>query len=69
MPLLITIAALFAVQIYAPPFAGAWPRASVSDYVALKRGGGSGLLAFTLPTKLESPITAASFKARKTAYL
>ena len=30
MPLLITIAALFAVQIYAPAFAGAWPRASGS---------------------------------------
>ena len=32
MPLLITIAALFAVQIYAPAFAGAWPRASGSGY-------------------------------------
>ena len=50
MPVLITIAALFAVQIYAPAFAGAWPRASDSDIVALKRGGDSGLLAFTLPT-------------------
>ena len=42
MPVLITIAALFAVQIYAPAFAGAWPRASDSGYVALKRGGGAG---------------------------
>jgi len=30
MALHITIAALFAVQIYAPAFAGAWPRASGS---------------------------------------
>jgi hypothetical protein len=42
MPVLITIAALFAVQIYAPAFAGAWPHASDSGYVALKRGGGAG---------------------------
>lgn len=42
MPVLITIAALFAVQIYAPAFAGAWPRASDSGYVALKRGSGAG---------------------------
>ena len=67
MPVLITIAALFAVQIYAPAFAGAWPPASDSDCVALKRDGGSGMLAFTLPIKLESPITAVSFKARETA--
>ena len=41
MLVLITIAALFAVQIYAPVFAGAWLRTPDSNYVALKRDGGS----------------------------
>ena len=42
MTVLITIAALFAVQIYVPALAGAWPRMSGSGLVAFKRGGESG---------------------------
>ena len=49
MPLLITIAALFAVQIYAPAFAGAWPRTSGSGHVAFKRGGASGNAGISVP--------------------
>lgn len=49
MTVLITIAALFAVQIYAPAFAGAWPRMSGSGHVAFKRGGASGNARISVP--------------------
>ena len=55
MPVLITIAALFAVQIYAPAFAGAWPRASGSGYVALKRGGAAGNAGVYVPHQIGEP--------------
>ena len=72
MTVLITIAALFAVQIYAPAFAGAWPRMSGSGHVAFKRGGASGAVLpempeFPFPSKPVKLKAAASFKARKTA--
>ena len=49
MPVLITITALFAVQIYAPAFAGAWPRMSGSGHVAFKRGGAFGNAGISVP--------------------
>jgi hypothetical protein len=49
MTVLITIAALFAVQIYTPAFAKAWPRMSGSGHVAFKLGGAFGNAGISVP--------------------
>ena len=51
MTVLITIAALFAVQIYAPAFAGAWPRMSGGGHVAFKRAVLPEMPEFPFPSK------------------
>ena len=49
MTVLITITALFAVQIYTPAFAKAWPRMSGSGHVAFKLGGAFGNAGISVP--------------------
>ena len=49
MIVLITIAALFAVQIFAPTVAEAWPRISGNGHIAFKRGSVSGNAGISIP--------------------
>jgi hypothetical protein len=55
MLVLIIFAVVFAYQIYAPAFAGAWPRPPLSGYVALKRGHVSGSTIIAAPRQIGEP--------------